>query len=102
MSTYRAAIIGLGRMGSTFDDEITRGGSLAVNCARRWNPMYSEARRIIQEGHLGNVLQITAHAACTLSHNGVHLLDTIRFLAGGDVQWVLGEMESDEAAGSDD
>ena len=27
MSTYRAAIIGLGRMGSTFDDEIIRGGS---------------------------------------------------------------------------
>ena len=28
MSTYRAAVIGLGRMGSTFDDEITQGGSL--------------------------------------------------------------------------
>ena len=28
MSTYRAGVIGLGRMGSTFDDEITQGGSL--------------------------------------------------------------------------
>ena len=27
-STYRAAVIGLGRMGSTFDDEITQGGSI--------------------------------------------------------------------------
>ncbi|SVC71647.1 uncharacterized protein METZ01_LOCUS324501, partial [marine metagenome] len=26
--TYRAAVIGLGRMGSTFDDEIERGGSI--------------------------------------------------------------------------
>ena len=211
MSTYRAAVIGLGRMGSTFDDEMTRGGSLflpychgpayvysqrtelvagadihdeqrsifgerwgltedhrysdfeemldrekpdivsvcttarircdvvkkvaragvkaiwaekpisislaeademvrvckeegvslAVNCARRWNPFYSQARNIIEEGHIGNVVQVTAHAACGLSSNGSHLLDTVRFLAGGDVQWVLGEMESDEAAGSD-
>ena len=211
MSTYRAAVIGLGRMGSTFDDEMTRGGSLflpychgpayvysqrtegvagadihdeqrsifgerwglsdehlysdfeemldrekldivsvcttariradvvqkvaragvkaiwaekpisislaeaddmvrvcreegvslAVNCARRWNPFYSQARNIIDDGHIGNVVQVTAHAACGLSSNGSHLLDTVRFLAGGDVQWVLGEMQSDEAAESD-
>lgn len=211
MSTYRAAVIGLGRMGSTFDDEMTRGGSLflpychgpayvysqrtelvagadihdeqrsifgerwglsddhvysdyeemldrekpdivsvcttariradvvqkvaragvkaiwaekpisislaeademvrvcreegvslAVNCARRWNPFYSQARNIIDDGHIGNVVQVTAHAACGLSSNGSHLLDTVRFLAGGDIQWVLGEMQSDEAAESD-
>ena len=28
MTTYRAGVIGLGRMGSTFDDEITQGGSI--------------------------------------------------------------------------
>ena len=28
MTTYRAAVIGLGRMGSTFDDEMTEGGSI--------------------------------------------------------------------------
>ena len=28
MTTYRAAVIGLGRMGSTFDDEIDQGGSI--------------------------------------------------------------------------
>ena len=27
-SRYRAAVIGLGRMGSTFDDEIDQGGSI--------------------------------------------------------------------------
>ncbi|MCY4352444.1 MAG: hypothetical protein OXC45_04975, partial [Gemmatimonadetes bacterium] len=26
--SYKAAVIGLGRMGSTFDDEITQGGSI--------------------------------------------------------------------------
>ena len=87
-------------------DEMVRvcreeGVALAVNCARRWNPMYSQARNIIEAGHIGNVLQVTAHAACRLSSNGSHLLDTVRFLAGGDVEWVLGEMESDEAAWTD-
>ena len=28
MTTYRAAVIGLGRMGSTFDDEMDQGGSI--------------------------------------------------------------------------
>ena len=87
-------------------DEMVRvceeeGVSLAVNCARRWNPFYSQARNIIDDGHIGQVQQVTAHAACGLSSNGSHLLDTVRFLAGGDVQWVLGEMQSDEAAESD-
>ena len=88
-------------------DEMVRvcreeGVSLAVNCARRWNPLYSQARDIIEAGHIGNVLQVTAHAACNLSSNGSHLLDTVRFLAGGEVQWVLGEMESDDAAATDE
>jgi len=30
MATYRAAVIGLGRMGSTFDDEMTQGGSIII------------------------------------------------------------------------
>ncbi len=71
---------------------------LAINCARRWNPLFSEARRLIQEGELGQLLQVTAYAQCGLSHNGSHLIDTLRYLAGGDVEWVFGEMESDEAA----
>ncbi len=28
MTTYRAAVIGLGRMGSTFDDESSSGGTV--------------------------------------------------------------------------
>ena len=208
MSTYRAAVIGLGRMGSTFDDEITQGGSLflpychgpsynaapnvelvagtdlheeqaaifgerwgisadhmysdyremlaeekldlisvcttarvrsaivqdiaragvkgiwaekpialtleeadtmvnvcrengvalAVNCARRWNPFFSEARRLIDDGELGEILQVTVYAQCGLSHNGSHAIDILRYMAGGNVEWVFGEMESDEAA----
>ncbi|MEC8932998.1 MAG: Gfo/Idh/MocA family oxidoreductase, partial [Candidatus Latescibacterota bacterium] len=72
--------------------------AVAVNCARRWNPHFETARGLIDDGELGEVLQVTAYAQCGLSHNGSHAIDTIRYLAGGDVSWVFGEMESDEAA----
>ena len=78
------------------------GAVLAVNCARRWSPQYIEARNIIDSGELGDVLQVTTNFRSDLSSFGSHLLDTVRFLAGGDVQWVFGEMESDEAAATDD
>lgn len=77
------------------------GVALAINCARRYMYGYSEARAIIESGDLGDVLQVTSHFPCGLSSNGSHLIDTIRYLAGGEVKWVFGEIESDEAAASD-
>jgi predicted dehydrogenase len=74
------------------------GTALAVNTARRWNPFFSEARRLIDAGELGDILQVTVYAQCGLSHNGSHAIDILRYMAGGNVEWVFGEMESDEAA----
>ena len=79
------------------------GTAMAVNCARRWMVGYSEGRRIIESGELGDVLQVTGYGPCSLSHNGSHLLDIMGYMAGGKVKWVFGEMESDEEAlGEDD
>jgi len=78
------------------------GVALAINTARRWSPLYTEARRMIEEGELGEIYQVTGYGRCGLSHNGSHLIDNIRYLAGGEVEWVFGEMESDEAAAGDD
>ena len=78
------------------------GVILAVNCQRRWHPLFSEARRIIEAGELGDIQQVTGYAACKLSSNGSHLIDTMVYLAGGKVEWVFGEMESDEAAAGDE
>ncbi|MEM7030737.1 MAG: Gfo/Idh/MocA family oxidoreductase [Chloroflexota bacterium] len=75
--------------------------ALAVNCARRWNPLFHEAKRLIANGDLGQILQVTGYGQCGLSHNGSHLIDIVCYLAGGKVKWVFGEMESDEAAASD-
>ncbi len=74
------------------------GVALAINCARRWNPFFSEAKALIEAGELGAVVQVTGYGHCGLSHNGSHLIDIVRYMAGGSVQWVYGEMESDEAA----
>lgn len=79
-----------------------QGVVLAVNCARRWNPFFSTTRQLIEAGELGTILQVTGYGQCNLSHNGSHLLDTICYLAGGQVRWVFGEMESDAAAASDE
>ncbi len=88
-------------------DEMVRvcrdeGVTFAVNCARRWMDGYSEARQLIDTGQIGKVLQVTAHFPTALSGNGSHLIDTVRYLAGGEVEWVFGEIESDEAAATDE
>ena len=77
------------------------GVALAINCARRWNPLFAEAHRMIQAGELGDILQVNGYGTAGLSHNGSHLIDIVRYMAGGDVEWVFGEMESDEAAAGD-
>ena len=79
-----------------------KGVTIAINCGRRWNPFMTETRRMVQAGELGEILQITTYAQCYLSHNGSHAIDAMRYLVGGDVQWVFGEMESDEKAASEE
>ena len=74
------------------------GVALAINCARRWHPFFSQAKTMIEEGELGDIVQVTGYGQCGLSHNGSHLIDIVRYMAGGRVEWVYGEMESDEAA----
>ena len=78
------------------------GTAMAVNCHRRWNALFREIKRMIDAGDFGQLLQITVHGTFGLSSNGSHMLDTMNFLAGSRVQWVFGEMESDEAAAKDD
>lgn len=79
-----------------------KGVAVAVNCSRRYNVFFTEARRMVEEGELGELLQITAYTQCNLSSNGSHAIDTMRYLVGGDVEWVFGEMESDEKAAGDE
>ncbi len=95
--------LSLAEADDVIDLGVRKGVAIAVNCSRRYSPFLSEARRMAQEGELGDLLQITAYTECYISHNGSHAIDTMRYLVGGDVDWVFGEMESDEeAAGEED
>lgn len=78
------------------------GTLLAVGCTRRWDAYWNMAKSMIDAGEIGNVLQITAYGNAAISHNGSHLLDLVRYLAGGNVSWLVGEAESDEKAASDE
>jgi predicted dehydrogenase len=78
------------------------GTKVAVGCTRRWDAYWNMVRDLIDAGEIGRVLQVNASVRAGLSHNGSHLIDLVRYLAGGNVQWVFGEMESDEKAAGDD
>ena len=77
------------------------GIALAIGCSRAWSPMYNRMRELIDEGELGDLLQVIGFGQAGVSHNGSHLLTTVNRLSKGRVQWVFGHMESDEAAAGD-
>ncbi|NUQ00570.1 MAG: Gfo/Idh/MocA family oxidoreductase [Armatimonadetes bacterium] len=80
-----------------------RGAVLAVGCTRRWDPWHVRARELVDEGLLGERLNIIGMLQCGLSHNGSHLIDIVRWHAGNaNVDYVFGDMSSDEAAASDE
>lgn len=78
------------------------GVKLAIGCTRRYNAQWNRVRELIDAGEIGQVLQVNGFGRAGISHNGSHLLDLVRYLAGGNVQWVFGEMESDEKAAGDE
>lgn len=75
---------------------------MAIGCTRRWDASWNQARAMIDQGLLGRLLQVNGYGRAGISHNGSHLLDLVRYLAGGQVTWLFGEMESDERAAGDD
>ena len=78
------------------------GVKLGVGCLRRWHPFYRKAKQLIDEGAIGQVLQVTGYCASNLSHDGSHWVDLMRYFAGdAPVDWLVGEIGS-PAALSDD
>lgn len=73
----------------------------AFGALRCWDVVYNRMRELVDLGEIGRPLQVNGFGACRLSHNGSHLLTLVRYLTGGDCQWVFGAMESDEEARGD-
>ena len=78
------------------------GAKLGVGCLRRWHPFYRKAKELIDDGAVGRVLQVTGYCGSTLSHDGSHWVDLMRFFADdAPVDWLVGEI-GDAAALTDD
>ncbi len=83
--------------------EACRGAGivLAVNTSRRWHDVYRQALAMVDDGLIGDRLHVQAMAQCNTSHNGSHILTTLTMFAGARAEWVIGEVESDDAAASE-
>jgi predicted dehydrogenase len=68
---------------------------LAVNHTRRWESIYLQAKRLIDEGVIGRIESISGHYPGKVFTMGTHLFDLMRFY-GGDVEWASA-MEVGEA-----
>ncbi len=78
------------------------GVKLGVGCLRRWHPFYRKAKQLIDQGAIGEVLQVTGYCGSTLSHDGSHWVDLLRYFAGdAPVDWLVGEI-GNPAALTDD
>ena len=78
------------------------GCVLSVNHSRRWNPVFLEAKKMIDQGAIGDLISMlgicqgvkpfpawTADEEGPLIHDAVHTFDLFRLYAG-NVAWVVG------------
>jgi predicted dehydrogenase len=72
------------------------GVTMNVNYTRRWFPEYVEARRVARSGQMGSLSQIVAQIGgprAMLYRNHTHIIDLVCYLADGEPDWVIGELE---------
>lgn len=86
--------VGLGdadRMISACDES---GTKLAIAHQRRFYPGWTEARRLIGEGVIGQPILATGHVADGMLNTGSHIVDGIRYVLGDPAgSWVVGALE---------
>jgi predicted dehydrogenase len=67
------------------------GATLVINHTRRWHPTYELVRRLVRENTIGEVRSLVGICPGPIIHNGTHLFDIMRFLAGDGV-WIAGRL----------
>ena len=77
------------------------GTILAIACHLNWYNWYAMARQAIADGAIGDLRSMVCHCPHSLSNIHSHSLALMRLFAGAPVEWVMGEMDSDEQAQGD-
>lgn len=73
------------------------GVSLTVNHGRRWSRTYQEIKHSISCNEIGQIRQIYfSWRKGGLANLGTHFIDMIRYLTGGQVEWVCGRLSNDK------
>ena len=75
---------------------------LAVNCTRRWRDDYRQALALLQDGIIGDLLNVQSRAQSGLSHNGSHLITTLTMYMPGRATSLVGEADIDAEHPDDD
>jgi len=72
------------------------GVPLSINYGRRWYPEYVEARRLIHDGAIGNLVQVLIESGgprAMLWRIHTHAIDLINFFAESEPTWVWSDLE---------
>lgn len=71
-----------------------RGTRLAIGHQRRFYPAWTEARRMIGQGAVGQPVLVTGHVIDGLLNTGSHVVDGARYLLSDPkAEWVMGAVE---------
>ncbi len=72
------------------------GVPLSVNYGRRWYPEYVEARRLIRDGAIGDLVQVLIESGgprAMLWRIHTHAIDLINYFADSEPAWVWADLE---------
>jgi predicted dehydrogenase len=80
-------------------DACERAGTRIAVAHRRANPYEQYAKKLVDEGAIGDLQVLRAHGKCDrrsgsqdLMVLGTHMMDSMRYIAGSDVAWASGHV----------
>lgn len=62
---------------------------LIIDHQRRFDPLFSNIKRVIDKGYLGIIYQTVFYYTAGIFNTGTHVIDLMRYFFG-DVEWVMG------------
>jgi predicted dehydrogenase len=73
---------------------------LSMACHLNWYNWYTNARKVIADGVIGNLRSMICHSPASLSNLQSHTFALFRLFAGTPAKWVFGVLDNDQQAES--